>query len=166
MEEGVNMRYAKMTSCERVHLAIHHCEPDRVPFDMTLTVDVYQRLREYLGLPAEAEKPVSIWGTVSSSLDLLDAMQVDLQEILPFGSPEDVRRHVQEYIRALAPGGGYIVSPAHNVQSDVSPANLVALRDAVEECGIYPIHDKARCPGLRNGSRSELQEEELRLNVK
>ena len=61
------------------------------------------------------------------------------QLFLPRGSPEEVRAEVRRYIRALAPGGGYIVAPAHNVQSDVPPANLVALRDAVEAYGHYPI---------------------------
>ena len=68
----------ELTSRERVNLAINHQEPDRVPFDMTLTVDVYYRLRQHLGLPAETGKPVGIWSDVSPSLDLLDAMQVDI----------------------------------------------------------------------------------------
>jgi uroporphyrinogen decarboxylase len=64
---------------------------------------------------------------------------VDLQHTLPFGTPQEVMEDVRRYIRALAPGGGYIVSPAHNVQSDVPPENLVAIRDAVQEYGSYPI---------------------------
>ncbi len=64
---------------------------------------------------------------------------VDLQKLLPFGTPEEVRAEVGRYIRALAPGGGYIVAPAHNVQSDVPPENLVAVRDAIAEHGQYPI---------------------------
>ena len=44
-----------------------------------------------------------------------------------------------EIIHDLAPGGGYIASPSHNVQADVPPANLIAMRDAVEEFGYYPI---------------------------
>jgi uroporphyrinogen decarboxylase len=69
---------AELTSRQRVNLALNHQEPDRVPFDMTLTVDVYYRLRQHLGLPAESGKPVGIWSDVSPSLDLLDAMQVDI----------------------------------------------------------------------------------------
>jgi uroporphyrinogen decarboxylase len=53
--------------------------------------------------------------------------------------PGEVCGEVRRYIRALAPGGGYIVAPAHNVQSDVPPANLVAIRDAIESFGHYPI---------------------------
>jgi uroporphyrinogen decarboxylase len=64
---------------------------------------------------------------------------IDLQYTLPFGTVEDVCGEVRRYIRALAPGGGYIVAPAHNVQSDVPPANLVAIRDAIQAFGTYPI---------------------------
>ena len=65
---------------------------------------------------------------------------IDIQRILPFGTPEEVTDEVRRCIRALAPGGGYIVAPAHNVQSDVPPENLVAIRDAIEAYGYYPIH--------------------------
>jgi uroporphyrinogen decarboxylase len=64
---------------------------------------------------------------------------IDIQHTLPFGTPEEVRQEVRRYIQALGPGGGYIVAPAHNVQGDVSPENLVAMRDAVEAYGQYPI---------------------------
>ena len=65
--------------------------------------------------------------------DLVFHGGIDLQHILPFGSPDDVKREVWKYIKALSHAGGYIVAPAHNVQSDVPSENLVALRDAVNE---------------------------------
>ncbi len=64
---------------------------------------------------------------------------IDIQHTLPFGTPDEVIREVRRYIETLAPGGGYIVAPAHNVQGDVPPANLVAIRDAINEYGHYPI---------------------------
>jgi uroporphyrinogen decarboxylase len=64
---------------------------------------------------------------------------IDLQHILPYGSVAEVRQHVADYIQALAPGGGYILAPAHNVQSDVPPENLTAIRDALRTVGKYPI---------------------------
>lgn len=64
---------------------------------------------------------------------------IDIQQTLPFGTRLEVMQEVRRYIQALAPGGGYIVAPAHNVQGDVPPENLVALRDAVLEYGWYPI---------------------------
>jgi uroporphyrinogen decarboxylase len=64
---------------------------------------------------------------------------IDLQQVLPFGTPEEVMAEVKRYIQILSPGGGYIVAPAHNVQNDVPPDNLIAMRDAVLEYGVYPI---------------------------
>jgi len=64
---------------------------------------------------------------------------IDIQHTLPFGSREEVMQEVRRYIRALGRGGGYIVAPAHNIQSDVPPENLVAIRDAIQEYGYYPI---------------------------
>jgi uroporphyrinogen decarboxylase len=64
---------------------------------------------------------------------------VDEQHVLPFGSEEDVAREVRRCLRAFAPGGGYVLAPAHYVQADVPPANLVAMCRAVHEYGHYPI---------------------------
>ena len=65
---------------------------------------------------------------------------IDTQHVLPFGTTEEVRQEVRRRIRDLAPGGGYILAPVHNVQGDVPPENLIAMRDAVEEFGYYPIN--------------------------
>ncbi len=55
---------------------------------------------------------------------------MDNQKTLPFGKVEDVRREVEENLRILGAGGGYILAPCHNVQA-VSPAeNIVAMYEA------------------------------------
>ncbi len=59
---------------------------------------------------------------------------VDTQRTLPFGTPEEVRREVAERIRVLAPGGGFVFAPIHNVQAGIPAANLVALFEAFREC--------------------------------
>lgn len=61
------------------------------------------------------------------------------QTILPHGTPEEVREDVIRKIRALAPGGGYIVSGGHNIQADVSPENILALFDTAWQVGQYPL---------------------------
>lgn len=57
---------------------------------------------------------------------------VATQTTLPFGSPADIRREVRDRIRVLGAGGGYIVSPDHNLLDGVPPGNVVAL---YEEAG-------------------------------
>jgi uroporphyrinogen decarboxylase len=66
---------------------------------------------------------------------------IDIQHVLPFGSPADVRAEVQKAMSALGSRGGYIMAPTHYLQADVPPENILALRDAVLECGRYPRGD-------------------------
>lgn len=62
---------------------------------------------------------------------------IGIQRALPFGTPADVRAEVRDRIEALAPGGGYIVSTAHNIQGDTPVENVLAMVDAYEEFGAY-----------------------------
>ncbi len=62
---------------------------------------------------------------------------IDIQGILPKGSPADVRAHVADRARALAPGGGYIFGTAHNLLPDVPSENIRALFEAYHEFGRY-----------------------------
>ncbi|MCC6696261.1 MAG: methyltransferase [Candidatus Hydrogenedentes bacterium] len=57
----------------------------------------------------------------------------DTQRILPLGTPEEVRRHVQEQVRALRTGGGFVFQQVHNILANVPAENLVAMYDAVWE---------------------------------
>ncbi|WP_319586121.1 uroporphyrinogen decarboxylase family protein [uncultured Desulfobulbus sp.] len=62
---------------------------------------------------------------------------VDNQYTIPFGTVDEVRQEVQDNIRILGDGGGYILAPCHNIQS-VGPAeNVVALYEAGYEYGWY-----------------------------
>jgi uroporphyrinogen decarboxylase len=60
---------------------------------------------------------------------------IDTQRVLPMGSPDDVRAEVQQRIRDLAPGGGFVLTSVHNIQEDVPPENIVAMVDAAVEFG-------------------------------
>jgi uroporphyrinogen decarboxylase len=64
---------------------------------------------------------------------------IDEQHVLPFGTPEEIRAEVRDAIGVLAPGGGFWLSPSHNVQSDVSAKNLLVMLEAAKEYGRYPI---------------------------
>ena len=63
----------------------------------------------------------------------------DTQRVLPAGDPEQVREEVRRRIRDLAPGGGFVFNPVHNIQPHVPPANVVALFQAAHTYGKYPI---------------------------
>ncbi len=58
---------------------------------------------------------------------------LDIQEILPRGSVEEVRQECARLIRTLGRGGGYILGPAHAVQVDVPIENVLAIVEAVQK---------------------------------
>lgn len=60
---------------------------------------------------------------------------IDNQLTLPFGSPQDVRREVAENLRIFRQAKGYIVAPCHNLQPNTPTENILALYEAVHECG-------------------------------
>jgi uroporphyrinogen decarboxylase len=64
---------------------------------------------------------------------------IDTHRILPFGTVDEVRSEVRRVIQTLGPGGGYMVGAVHTVMDDVPPENVLAMVDAVEEFGRYPI---------------------------
>jgi len=53
------------------------------------------------------------------------------------GTPEEIEADVAEKIRILGKGGGYMCSPAHIVQADVSMDNVEIFIAAVKEHGVY-----------------------------
>ena len=55
---------------------------------------------------------------------------IDMQRLLPHGSPEEVRAEVCRYCQTLGRDGGYILGPAHLFQPDVPPENILAVYDA------------------------------------
>jgi uroporphyrinogen decarboxylase len=55
---------------------------------------------------------------------------IDMQRLLPRGSPAEVTAEARRYAEALGRGGGYILAPAHLFQPDVPPENILAVYGA------------------------------------
>lgn len=64
---------------------------------------------------------------------------IDTQHILPSGTPQEVRDEVKRIIHILGEGGGYMVASVHTIMNEVPPQNILAMVDAVEEFGHYPL---------------------------
>ncbi len=60
---------------------------------------------------------------------------IDLQQLMPYGTPEQIKTEVRRRMEILGRGGGYIVAPAHNIQDDTPVENIFALFEAVKEAG-------------------------------
>lgn len=64
---------------------------------------------------------------------------IDTHRVLPFGTPDEVRAEVKRVIGALGHGGGFMLGPVHTIMDDVPAENVLAMVDAVEEYGQYPL---------------------------
>jgi uroporphyrinogen-III decarboxylase len=73
---------------------------------------------------------------------------VDTQHVLPFGTPEQVRRQVLERCRIFSRNGGFVFNTIHNVQARTPVENMVALLEAVHEFNGVPICRLAELSGL------------------
>ena len=80
-------------------------------------------------LKREFGKDITFWGG-----------GCDSQAVLPFGSPEQVADEVKRRIDDLAPGGGFVFAPIHNVQAGVPAENSVAMFKTAREYGAYDKH--------------------------
>jgi len=104
-------------------------------------------VEDFIELGVDALNPVQVsaaeMDTANLKRDFGDRIAfwggIDTQRVLPQGSPDDVRAEVRRRIRDLAPGGGYILCPVHNLQREVPPENIDALFEEALACGSYPI---------------------------
>jgi uroporphyrinogen decarboxylase len=74
------------------------------------------------GLKSEFGRDIVFWGG-----------GCDTQTVLPFDTPEEVKRHVRERVRIMAPGGGFVFQQVHNIMANVPPENVVAMFEAARE---------------------------------
>lgn len=58
---------------------------------------------------------------------------IDTQQILPFGTPEEVRNQTLERLEIFAKNGGFIFNSIHNIQAKTPVENIVAMFEAVKE---------------------------------
>ncbi|MCP4167027.1 MAG: hypothetical protein GY759_14230 [Chloroflexi bacterium] len=64
---------------------------------------------------------------------------IDTHRLLPYGTPAEVRQEVKRVMDILGQGGGYMVASVHTIMNDVPAQNILAMVDAVEEFGQYPL---------------------------
>lgn len=71
-------------------------------------MDVYEIKRRY-------GKNLKLWGGLGT------------QQVLPFGSPQEVRNEIRRLIKELGRGGGYVLAPAKPLMEDIPTENAVAV---------------------------------------
>jgi uroporphyrinogen decarboxylase len=126
-------RYCRLASRANVKVMHHTCGSVRpiIPLMVERGLDILQSLQpEAANMDLRAIK-------VEFGDRLCFQGGISIQHTLPFGAPADIREEVKDRVQALAPGGGYILGTAHNIQADTSVENVHALLKAYRELGRY-----------------------------
>jgi uroporphyrinogen decarboxylase len=77
---------------------------------------------------AEGMEPEYLKNTYGRDISFFGG--IDIQELLPFATPQKIRDEVRRRIGILGRDGGYIVAPAHNIQPDTPVENVLAFFEA------------------------------------
>ncbi len=60
---------------------------------------------------------------------------IDVQHLLPYGTPDEVRREVRRVIEVLGADGGYIMDACNKIQPDTPVDNVLAMYETAAEMG-------------------------------
>ena len=62
---------------------------------------------------------------------------IDCMELLPRGTPRQVKNAVRQAIREAGKDGGLIICSSNTLHPGVNPDNCIAMFEAVKEFGVY-----------------------------
>ncbi|NLD73987.1 MAG: hypothetical protein GX649_14895, partial [Chloroflexi bacterium] len=109
---------------------IHCCGsvPNLIPYFIEAGVDILNPVQwtaagmDLQTLKTKYGRDLCFWGGAIST-----------QRTFPFGTAEDVAAEAREVLDIVAPGGGYVVNPIHNILAEVPVENIVALYRTAQE---------------------------------
>jgi uroporphyrinogen decarboxylase len=113
-----------------VHIFLHSCGSisELLPDLIDIGVEIINPVQTSAGgmeperLKKEFGRDITFWGG-----------GCDTQQMLPYGTPQEIDRHVKERIEIFAPDGGFVFAQIHNIVSNVPPENIVAMYEAVKK---------------------------------
>ncbi len=110
--------------------------------------DVFNLIEDFIEIGVDILNPIqTLAGRMSNLLELKQRYgdriifcgAIDTQKVLPYGSPAEVRQEVKRVIDILGEGGGYMLASVHTIMNEVPPENVLAMVDAAQEFGKYPL---------------------------
>jgi uroporphyrinogen decarboxylase len=121
--------FEKVRKRSGLHLFLHSCGaiapllPDLIEIGVEIINPVQTSARgmEPERLKREFGKDLTFWGG-----------GCDTQSILPYRTEREIDEHVRNRFEILAPGGGFIFTPVHNMMPNVPPRNIVAMIEAAK----------------------------------
>ena len=93
-----------------------------VGFDIINPVQTNCYQMDLLTLKNEFGRDITFWGG-----------GVDTASVINRATPQEVRKDVLARCEVLSKDGGFIFAPIHNILSEVTPQNVIAVYNAVKE---------------------------------
>lgn len=125
IKPSLNTMYAYVKSHNRF-LCQHSCGDIHELFGdlIDLGLDMYNTFQPEIYHVAHIKKEfgslLSFYGGIST------------QRLLPFGTPEEVRKETRNMMDIMGKGGGYVVAPTHSMPPDIPIENVQAFLDVVQ----------------------------------
>ena len=96
---------------------IHEIFPDLIDIGLDCYQSFQPEIYDVETIKRTVGNHLTFWGGIST------------QRLLPYASPDEVRRETIRLMKLLGQNGGYIAAPTHAVPGDVPPENILAMLD-------------------------------------
>ena len=112
-----------------IRIAWHSCGAirDIIPDFIEVGLDILNPLQPL----ATGMEPEGLTNDFGKDLGFFGG--ICIQDLLPNGSPEQIRSEIRRRADIFGRYGAYIIAPAHNIQDDTPVENIIAFFDAVRE---------------------------------
>jgi len=101
--------------------------PDLIEIGLDVLNPIQPMAMDPVRLKNEYSRKLCFWGSL------------DIQQTLPFGTPEQVKVEVITRLKTIGLGGGLIIGPTHNIQLDTPLENLWTLVETIRQTPYHSI---------------------------
>jgi uroporphyrinogen decarboxylase len=95
--------------------------PDLIEIGLDVLNPIQPAAMDPVKLKREYGDKLCFWGSL------------DIQQTLPFGSPDQVRQEVLTRLKTIGRNGGLLIGPTHNIQLDTPLENFYAMIDTIKQ---------------------------------
>jgi len=95
--------------------------PDLIEIGIDILNPIQPQAMDPIRLKQDYGDKLCFWGSL------------DIQQTIPFGTPEDVKAEVITRLKTLGRGGGLLIGPTHNLQLDTPLENFWAMVETIRQ---------------------------------
>jgi hypothetical protein len=102
--------------------------PDLIEIGLDVLNPIQPAAMDPLRLKNEYGRDLCFWGSL------------DIQQTLPFGTPQHVKAEVITRLKTIGRGGGLLIGPTHNLQLDTPLENFWSMLETIRQTPYKMLH--------------------------